>query len=258
MHDRPRLTSTSSPRRQKMFGFGKKDRKIKELMTANCTLAGELSEAKDDSKTYAAMADQRMATIQGYKDRTKELEVSLQEAYESEKLINQRLTETKAENAKLRDGAGHALHALAAVQDLSTAFVKRLDMLPPYCGLPQDLVQEVFADFDTDLHQLQDYAREITRQSYTIEEHSDDKGMLVKAPDDNSTHFLDPIEVRESIKNSDHWPEWEGTSPLGITWPIDEIVKIHELGLYTLQLDLGKNVKADLKLWVVPKADGMS
>ena len=235
-----------------MFGFGKKDKLIKELQKANCKLAGELCEAKDDAKTYAAMADQRMETINAMKERIKEIESEKDAMSEGFDQLQNDCRAFEAENIQLREGAGHALHALAAVQDLSTAFVKRLDMLPEYCGLPKDLVNNVFIDFDKDLQNRKNFAKEIEKQSFTVEHYSDDNGVLRSEPGNTEQHFLTIDEIDDAI--------FGAKSPL--SWD-DNIVgeyskdaeKIHELGLYTIEIDLGKNVIAKPRLWVVPSTE---
>lgn len=239
-----------------MFGFGKKDKLIKELHEANCQLAGELCEAKDDAKTYAGMADQRMQTINAMKERITETVEERDAMSESVDQLHNSCRTLEAENAQLRDGAGHALHALAAVQDLSTAFVKRLDMLPPYCGLPQDLVQSVFAGFDKDLQARKDLVREIEKQSVTIEAYADDSGALRVSPRDNTKRNLTDQEIQAAFFG----PNGHASLPDHIK-PTFEVEissgKIDELGLYTVKIDLGKNVEANGKLWVVPNAEGL-
>ncbi len=235
-----------------MFGFGKKDKLIKEFRKASCEFAKELCEAKDEAKTYAAMADQRMKTINAMKERIAEAEEERDTMSESVDQLHNSCRKLEAENRQLRDGAGHALHALAAVQDLSTAFVKRLDMLPPYCGLPQDLVESVFAGFDKDLQARKDLAKEIEKQSVTVEAYSDDAGVLRVSPSDNTKRNLTSEEIQiaffgpnSHVSLPDHI---EPTFEVGISSG-----KIDELGLYTVKIDLGKNIEANGKLWVVPK-----
>lgn len=201
-------------------------------------------DAADDAHTFSGMADQRMKTITAMKQTQLELETGAEE-------LQARYATLEAENRQLRDGAGHALHALAAVQDLSTAFVKRLDMLPPYCGLPQDLVNSVFAGFDEDLQARKDLAREIEKQSFTIEMYADDNAVLQNGPDDSTTRFVDVEEIRYAIFGEDSRIDTDlDTHKFEI-----QDQKIHELGLYTIEIDLGKSVTANLKLWVVPSTN---
>lgn len=193
------------------------------------------------------MAEQRLETITAMKERIAEAEKEIK-FLESVHETNKKLA---SENAQLREGAGHALHALAAVQDVSSAFVKRLDMLPPMCGLPQDLVESVFADFDTDLEARKEYTRELTQSSYQIEKHADDNGVLVISPDDNTTDYLTVDEVQKAVFDRCPDPDFD------IKWPNESIEQIHELGLYTFKLDLGKQITADIKVWVVPTAEDL-
>jgi len=223
-----------------MFDFGKKDKIIKELHKANCELAGALCEAKDDAKTYAAMADQRMKSIEA-------MQVTIREHEDHIDNLQRSKEDLRKENTKLREGAGHALHALTAVQDLSTAFVKRLDMLPEWCGLPKDLVESVFQEFDTDLQARRQVAQEIERQSCTLEHEASDSGMLIDG--DNETRNLTLPEIQGAIlKEHPKIKQW--LHDLKLT----PEAEISELGLFTIGVDLGKNVTAEAKLWVVPEA----
>lgn len=234
-----------------MFGFSKKDKEIKSLRCEIQTLEYKLIEKTEDAKAYAGMADQRMQTITALNDRIKEAEderdtmaETLDQLENGAEELQARYATLEAENTQLRDGAGHALHALAAVQDLSTAFVKRIDMLPPYCGLPQDLVQSVFSDFETGIEDRKELKKQIERGSWTTERDSDEAGTLFKPltiDEINQVLFGDASDVKR--------PE-----NIEIEYNT-ETTNITELGLYTIELDLGCSIQSKAKLWVVPTAE---
>lgn len=238
-----------------MFG-----RKNLELKSEICRLENELfnqtrhkemsfretKEWRTRAQQAEKMADQRMQTIETQRVSLRENEIEIDNLQRSK-------NDLRKENRQLREGVGHALHALAAVQDLSTAFVKRLDMLPPYCGLPKDLVESVFADFDTDLHARKDLARELEKQSFTYKAYADDNDVLQNGVDDN-TRFVNVEEIRNVI--------FGPNSHINTDFDTNEFEikdqKIHELGLYTIEIDLGKGVITQPKLWVVPSAEGLT
>jgi regulator of replication initiation timing len=213
---------------------------LKAVISVNHDLAQENSRLREYLKAEEGVSKQRLASINSMQVRLRENEDHIDNLQRSKE-------DLRKENTKLREGAGHALHALAAVQDLSNAFVKRLDMLPEWCGLPKELVESVFQEFDTDLQERRKAAQEIERQSCTLEHEATDSGILVDG--DNETRNLTLPEIQEAILNQ---------HPTIKKWLHDLKLKpeaeISELGLFTIGVDLGKNVTTNIKLWVVPEA----
>ena len=85
------------------------------------------------------------------------------------------------------------------------------------------------------LKSYQDLADELGKQSITIEANANDEGHLYGS--------VGPVEIAAALKRSDYNITEDQVRLQG---------PLKELGLYTVQVHLGPEIDADLKVWVVP------
>lgn len=166
---------------------------------------------------------------------------------------NQHLTEQlesiRSENVKLRNGIGHLLHGMAAVQDVANAFVKRIDMIPNFFGLGEPLAKEILDEFAKSNKPKEEEPKRIiplstvlTRTSYTLEVETDNNCSL--------TSTIDPRDVVTLIRKTAGLYGYE-------VFNLDNVDRefiedISTCGLYYLSVGLNDD-RYKLKLWVVPK-----
>ncbi len=176
-------------------------------------------------------------------------------------LKNQSLTEQLAnlenqidflntQDAKLRNSIGHLLHGMAAVQDLSDSFVKRIDMIPQFFGLGEPLAKDILDEFAKQNKPKEEekpkrtipLSMVLTRVSYTLEVETDDNCNLINA--------INPRDVVTLIRKTAGLHDDEIFNLSNVDQ--EYIADIGYCGLHSLPVGLYDN-RFNLKLWVVPK-----
>lgn len=235
---------------------GTESREIRYQLYTSINQFNDLSLVLDNTKRENALLKDALEKV-----TAREKELQRQNEDRGHNLIkwelkNQSLTEQlgsiQSENTKLREGVGHLLHGMAAVQDLSDSFVKRIDMIPQFFGLGEPLAKDIldgFAKQNKPKEQLKEEPKRIiplskvlTRVSYTLEVETTANCDLI--------NVIEPHDVAVLIRKSAGLFDYEEFSVSNVDQEFIE--NIEYCGLFLLPVYVNDE-QLKLKLWVVPK-----
>lgn len=232
---------------------------FKKRRETNCNLNAENNRLRVENGDLHSQLEAKNAELLEWRRKVEKIgeeRDATAECLEDEQKRNMALEakvdDLEAEIARLKESLGHAIHGLAAFQSFSDGIQKRLAMLPDQLGLPTPLAQEILGDFDQDLKEREAYAAKLERESITIEHDANDEGYLTK---DGTRVCMKPYTVNEAILGTNS-PAGERPSHWDVKISSDyDITSITELGVYKIPIDLGKQVTAEVRVWVVPTAN---
>ena len=221
-------------------------------------LRNEIAELKAVVEDLDATRRNHRVTIDGLKQERDKIANVCAERTDERDALNDSLQQEQARVEDLETGVrqlkealGHAIHGLAAFQSFSDGIQKRLAMLPDQLGLPDNLAQDILGEFDQDLQARKAFAADLERQSVTLEHRASDDGFLLNSEGVRTSLNVDQVDdalFGAASPCGEPCPDWDVTIDAGT------VTDIKELGLFRIPVDLGKGVKIEVRLWVVPTA----